>query len=168
MATKARMIPILILMATSLFNTEESIATPCSVNANGIYRVPPRLFEVTNCDLKCSNSSLESSNMKSIGNLFLFLLTDCFKTFVSIPYISAKSKSSITRCPLISYILLCICSSWFMEHSILCTACKNKKLFRQMNPSAGTNTLLDFLTTNYYLLTTDYYLPATDHRLQTR
>jgi hypothetical protein len=39
-------------MAWSLLRTEESIATPCSVNAKGGYRRPPQDLEVTICDLK--------------------------------------------------------------------------------------------------------------------
>ena len=38
-------------MACILLNTLDSIATPCSVNAKGMYRKPPQL-EVTICDLK--------------------------------------------------------------------------------------------------------------------
>lgn len=49
------MISILTATARGLPNTDESIATPCSVNAYGAVRRPPRplppLFEVTNCDL---------------------------------------------------------------------------------------------------------------------
>jgi len=50
--TKARMMAILTRMARSLLRTEESIATPCSVNAKGRYRRPPQDLEVTICDLK--------------------------------------------------------------------------------------------------------------------
>lgn len=72
------------------------MATPCSVKAKGMYRVPPLLFEVTNCDLKLSNSSGVSSNMKSEGKRLRFRLTACFNTFVSVPYKLARSKSNIT------------------------------------------------------------------------
>ena len=60
--TKARMISMLTAMARGLLNTVESIATPCSVKANGAYRRPPRpgLFEITDCDLKDSSSSVAS------------------------------------------------------------------------------------------------------------
>lgn len=36
MATKASIIRILVRTAVSLFNIAESMATPCSVNANGL------------------------------------------------------------------------------------------------------------------------------------
>ena len=44
----------LVWIAVSLFNTAESIATPCSVNARGRYLifVPLVVFKVTICDLR--------------------------------------------------------------------------------------------------------------------
>ena len=57
-----------ISIAASLFNTDESIATPCSVKAKGIYRVPPLLFEDAICDLKLSNSSfILQEKQKTVG-----------------------------------------------------------------------------------------------------
>lgn len=53
MAIKARIIRMLTSIAVSDFKIPLSIATPCSVNANGIYLVPPRLevgFEVQFCN----------------------------------------------------------------------------------------------------------------------
>ncbi len=100
-------------MAISLLRTAESWATPCSLKAKGIYRMPP-LFEVLKLHLKLSNSSFVSSNIKSEGKRRILFLTERFRYFVSIPYSSAKSKSSITRCPRISYILLWMVCSWFM------------------------------------------------------
>ena len=45
-------------MAVSLFNTAESIATPCSVKQNGGWRNPfLSELEVTNCDLQSASSS---------------------------------------------------------------------------------------------------------------
>jgi hypothetical protein len=66
-------------MALSLFRTLDNIKTPCSVNAKGKYFKldPLPFFKVTNCDLEKSYSTLESSNIKSSGNLVIFLLTDC-------------------------------------------------------------------------------------------
>jgi hypothetical protein len=56
------------------------------VNAMGLYLNPIRsLLEVTNCDLQFLNSSPLNSNMKSSGNLLLFLRTACFRTFVAAP-----------------------------------------------------------------------------------
>ena len=55
-STKASIILIETSMAMLLFNTEESIATPCSVNTNGKYLRPPFPFEVANCDPKSSHS----------------------------------------------------------------------------------------------------------------
>jgi len=60
-------------IACLLLKTLESIATPCSVKTIGRYLTPPQL-EVTNCDLKLANSSLVNSNIKSSGNLSMFLL----------------------------------------------------------------------------------------------
>jgi len=76
------MMAMLIVMARSEFKTDDSIATPCSVNANGKYFKCWPLFKVTICDLKESASLSVSSNRKSTGNLTRFLLTACFKTFV--------------------------------------------------------------------------------------
>ena len=66
---------MLAFIATSLLNIEDSIATPCSVKANGAYLVYSFLlsasFEVTICDLKLIFNELYSSvdnvNMKSSG-----------------------------------------------------------------------------------------------------
>jgi len=74
------------------FSTEESMATPCSVKANGRYLMFWPLisrrracFKVTNCDLDRSASSQESWNMKSDGNRSAFRLTAWFRTFASTP-----------------------------------------------------------------------------------
>jgi hypothetical protein len=54
--------------ARPLRRTLESMATPCSVNAYGRYRRPPRpVFEVANCNLKASASSAVSRRRKSSG-----------------------------------------------------------------------------------------------------
>ena len=47
---------MLTFIAVSLFRTLESIATPCSVNANGNFLRPPYL-DVTDCDFKILTSS---------------------------------------------------------------------------------------------------------------
>ena len=90
---------------------EDSIATPCSVKAKGGYfgYLPIEdSFKVTNCDLILSFNVLYSSwdnvNMKSSGNRSRFLRTACFKAFVSTWYNLARSKSSITFFPRISWI----------------------------------------------------------------
>ena len=77
---------------------------PCSVNANGRYLIPPLLFEVLKLHLKVSHSVLDTSNMKSGGNLFMFDRTALLRYFVSVSYSSARSKSSITFSPLTSKI----------------------------------------------------------------
>ena len=104
-ATNARIMRMLTSMATLDLRTEESIATPSSVKANVPYLLPP-LFEVAICDLNLSSnklhSSFVSSNIKSSGNLSIFLRTDSLSLFVSTPYILARSLSSITCTPLIS------------------------------------------------------------------
>ena len=65
--------------AWPLFSTEESMATPCSVKARGILRLPPQFadgeLEVTICDLKFAVSCSVSENMKSVGNRAGFRLT---------------------------------------------------------------------------------------------
>ena len=71
-----------------------------------IYLLPPQL-EVTIWHLKIS--SCATSNIKSSpSNLSIFRRTWRFNWLVSIPYACARSKSSITRWPRISYILLCV------------------------------------------------------------
>ena len=64
------MIKMFAAIARSLLSTLESIATPCSVNAYGRYRLPPypAELEVAICDLKISLSPVLSLNMKSAGN----------------------------------------------------------------------------------------------------
>lgn len=53
------------------------------------------------------SSSRVTSNIKSSpSKRFLFRRIVRFNCAVSVPYICARSKSSITRCPRISYILL--------------------------------------------------------------
>ena len=111
-ATKARIIPLFISIAGLEFKTLLSIATPSSVKAKGRYFIllPRPLFKVANCVLESSVISFfVSSNIKSSpSNLSILRLTASLRRFVSTPYISARSKSNITFCPLISYILLCI------------------------------------------------------------
>ena len=89
----------------------ENMATPCSVNTKGLYLTfdpLPVFSKVTNCDLEEINRDLVSSrvnsNMKSGGNLAIFLLTACLSALVSIWYNLARSKSSITLFPRISWI----------------------------------------------------------------
>lgn len=76
-----------------LCNTLDSMATSSSVKAYGRYLVPPQL-EVAICGLKLLNSSLVNRNIKSSGKRSIFLLTCCFRYFVSTPYNTAKSLSS--------------------------------------------------------------------------
>ena len=79
-------------MARWLFRTDDSIATPCSVKA----RTRFEYFiseDVTICDILMISSRV-SVNIKSGGNLLIFLLTAWFRTLVSTPYNSAKSRSS--------------------------------------------------------------------------
>ena len=90
-----------------LLSTEESIKMPCSVKAYGEYLLPP-LFEVPIWHLK--NSSFVKRNIKSSGNLSMFLRTCRVSCFVSTPYNAARSLSSITFLPLISNILPSIVS----------------------------------------------------------
>ncbi len=98
-ATNASMILMLTLTAVGLLSTEDSIATPCSVNTYGRYlRCFPRsAFKVANCDLK--HSSIVSWNIKLSGNLSLLRTTCSLRRFVSTPYSRAKSLSSMTWTP---------------------------------------------------------------------
>jgi hypothetical protein len=58
-------------MARSLRSTPESIAIPCSVKTRGRLRRPPcPPLDITNCDFKRLNSSVDSRNMKSAGKRF--------------------------------------------------------------------------------------------------
>lgn len=62
------MIAMFTSIARRLRSTLESIATPCSVNTRGSFRLPPCELEVTNCDFKFAASSRVSLNAKSVGN----------------------------------------------------------------------------------------------------
>ena len=124
---------IFISIAVSELRTLLNIETPNSLKAYGMYLgcCPLPLFKVLKLHLKDSHSSFVNSNMKSgAGKRLILFFTDRFRYFVSVPYISAKSKSSITFCPRISYILLCIncsCSiSFYFDVDILTI---NKKPF---------------------------------------
>ena len=109
--TNTRMMAMLTSMARSLLRTLDSIATPCSVNAKGKYLEYRPGSKITFCDLRDRFSSFVSSNIKSLGNRFLFLLTACFSTLVSTPYKPAKSLSSMTFCPRTSRIAFSIRST---------------------------------------------------------
>lgn len=71
----------------------ESIATPCSVNAYGDTRLPPRPlgFEITSCDCKAAISCAVRRYTKSAGNLLRFRFTAWFSRLVVVPYNFAKS-----------------------------------------------------------------------------
>ena len=102
MATNASVIFTDALTAVGEFNTEASMMTPCSVNAYGRYRVPPRFevancdlkavvpnsappFDVANCDLKLATSSDASRNMKRSGNRSPLRFTCSFRRLVGTP-----------------------------------------------------------------------------------
>ncbi len=109
--TNARIMAMLACMAVSLRKTEDSMATPCSVNTKGLYFTLdplPGLSKVTNCDLEEFTRDLVSSrvnsNIKSDGKREIFLRTACLSARVSTWYNLARSKSSITFFPRISWI----------------------------------------------------------------
>lgn len=108
--TKARMISILMAIARGERSTVESIATPCSVNAYGGFRIPPQL-EVANCDFKLSHSTASNRNMKSEGNRPLFLFTASSSRLGSTAYNRARSGLRSTRSPRIDRIRSGISSS---------------------------------------------------------
>jgi hypothetical protein len=68
-STNARMIATLTSTARRLCRTLESIATPCSVNTRGGFRLPPCKLEVTICDFKSAASRRVNRKAKSAGNL---------------------------------------------------------------------------------------------------
>jgi len=68
--TNALIIAMFTKMARSLLRTEESMATPCSVNANGSLRRPPCPFEVAVCDFKPLASSGVSWNSRRRTNVW--------------------------------------------------------------------------------------------------
>jgi len=82
--TKARIIMMFTATARALLSTPESMAIPCSVKQSGAYRIL-RFDAVTDCDRIRLDSDTESRNMKSGGNLRLFLLTAWLKAFVDTP-----------------------------------------------------------------------------------
>ena len=108
--TKARIILMFTSIAVLDLRTLDNITMPYSVNANGRYLIlyPCPVFKVAICDLEIIASSLVSSNINSAGKRSILRRTCSLSRLVSTPYISAKSKSSITFCPLISYILFSI------------------------------------------------------------
>ena len=113
-STKAFIMLILIWIAVSLLRTADNIAIPCSIKTYGKYLRPPlfvSFFEVTNCDLKDSNSSLLSWNLKLSGKRAIFLFTAWLNTLVSTWYSIAKSLSIITCRLRTTYIKLFI-SDW--------------------------------------------------------
>jgi len=87
--------------ARMLRSTLDSIATPCSVNARGRFRVPPQL-DLPKWNIKFSNSAAVNWNMKSFGKRSRFRVTALFKLPVVTPYSAARSLSRITLCPRIS------------------------------------------------------------------
>ena len=79
--TKARIARMLISTARSLLRTEDNMATPCSVKANGNLRRPPHL-DVTDCDFKLENSEAVNSNMKSAGKRLGAILSRALIVFL--------------------------------------------------------------------------------------
>ena len=69
-----------------------------------------RLEDITICDILIISPRV-SVNIKSGGNLLIFLLTAWFRTLVSTPYNSAKSRSSNTFSLRRKMILLTIVST---------------------------------------------------------
>jgi len=104
--TKARIMAMFASMAISLRSTPESIAMPCSVKAKGGAEF--FLFDdITNCDIISLTSSADSWNIKSGGNRFKFRFTAWFSSPVFTWYNLARSKSSITLFPRISWMRFC-------------------------------------------------------------
>ena len=103
--TKARIMAMFAEIATSLFKRPESMATPCSVKAKG--GAEAFLFDdITNCDIIFTSSGV-NWNIKSGGNRLILRFTDWFSSPVFTWYNLARSKSSITFLPLISWMRFC-------------------------------------------------------------
>lgn len=115
------MIAMFISTALLLLRTLESIATPDSVKANGMAPPKYRFEGITDCDTTNSISLAVNSNIKSSGNLFIFLRTACFSDLVSTWYISARWTSKITFSPLNNVILRIIFSSGISDLILLIT-----------------------------------------------
>ena len=88
------MIRMFTSMATSLFKTQDSIATPCSVNAFGSFLLPPHFLDVAFCDFKFSYSLAVRVNIKSLGKRLKFLFTCSFDAG-SPPYTSEQDLHPI-------------------------------------------------------------------------
>jgi hypothetical protein len=98
----ALIILIFTSMAVLLFKMLDSIATPCSVKAIGLYLVPPHL-EVPNWLLKFSSSFPVSPNIKSFGNRSR-LVSPAFSNVLSLlhtfpqgPYLPSLSHYGVHR-----------------------------------------------------------------------
>ena len=99
MATNVLVIRMLAAMAVSLFRTLANIKMPCSVKA--VIGTAECFMDLNRSQFATSSpiSGLESGNMKLAGNLPAFRLTCSFSRFVSTPYNTAKSRSSMTCTP---------------------------------------------------------------------
>lgn len=98
--TKARTTYRDISTARGEFRTVAAMSAPCSVNANGNLRRPPRpVFDVAICDIKVAYSGSSSRNMKSAGKRSALRRTCSFRRRVSTPYSWARSLSIKTFWP---------------------------------------------------------------------
>ena len=108
----ARTIKTLILFARDELKILAACSAPCSVNTKGNFRRPPHEeLDVAICDFKSSNSCLVNWNIKSAGNLSIFLRTCSFNRLVSTPYNRARSASRITFSPRTRMIIFKSCFS---------------------------------------------------------
>ena len=75
----------------------------------------PSSFKVANCDLEDSASSRVSWNIKSSGKRSILRFTCSFRRFVSTPYNRAKSRSSITCLPRITWMRFSMFSNGWID-----------------------------------------------------
>ena len=91
---------MLVGTAVSLFNTAESIATPCSVNAKGLTDECLRPLNRSQFATSSFFYWSESWNLKCSGKRSTLRFTTWLSSFVSTPYNFAISRSIITCLPL--------------------------------------------------------------------
>ena len=104
-ATNALVILILVSSATGLRSTLDNIKAPSSVKAYGRDFLGRFILDViTNCDEIRFHSCSVNWNIKSSGKRLALRLTVWLRDLVSTSYNIARSKSSITRCPRMTYM----------------------------------------------------------------
>ena len=104
---------IFYLRIYDLSSSLDNIKAPSSVKAYGKDFLGRFVLDViTNCDEIRLHSCSVNWNIKSSGKRLALRLTVWFRDRVSTSYSMARSKSSMTRCPRMTYMRFCIfCNS---------------------------------------------------------